>query len=43
MTENIDILMLSETKLDSRFSEGQFLIPGLVYRIGKIEIVTAEV
>ena len=25
---NVDILMLSETKLDSSFPEGQFLIPG---------------
>ena len=28
ITNNIDILMISETKLDSSFPEGQFLIPG---------------
>ena len=28
ITNNIDILMISETKLDNSFPEGQFLIPG---------------
>ena len=28
ITGNVDILMLSEKKLDSSFPEGQFLIPG---------------
>ena len=28
ITNNIDILMISETKLDNSFLEGQFLIPG---------------
>ena len=34
---NVDILMLSETKLDSSFPEGQFLIPGYgaPYRIDR--------
>ena len=27
-TDNIDILMISETKLDNSFPEGQFLLPG---------------
>ena len=28
MTNNIDILMISETKLDNSFPEGQVFIPG---------------
>ena len=28
ITNNIDILMISERKLDNSFPEGQFLIPG---------------
>ena len=28
ITNNIDILIISETKLDNSFPEGQFLIPG---------------
>ena len=28
ITNNVDILLISETKLDSSFPEGQFLIPG---------------
>ena len=35
ITGNVDILMISETKLDSSFPEGQFLVPGynVSYRI----------
>ena len=28
VTKNVDILIISETKLDNSFPEGQFLIPG---------------
>ena len=28
MTNNVDVLIISETKLDHSFPEGQFLIPG---------------
>ena len=37
ITGNVDILMLSETKVDSSFPEGQFLIPGYSapYRIDR--------
>ena len=28
ITNNVDVLMISETKLDNSFTEGQFLIPG---------------
>ena len=37
ITNNTDILMISETKLDTSFLEGQFLIPGFSspYRFDK--------
>ena len=36
-SSNVDLLMLSETKIDENFPKGQFLIKGLVFLLESIE------
>ena len=36
-SSNVDLLMLSETKIDENFPKGQFLIKGLVILLESIE------